>query len=154
MAATFAVVGELFAGGAAEAGLGAAAAGAGDAAFGAATADVLAGAGATAGEAAAAGASAGSGFAGGATAGAVGGSAAGGTVLGTLGTGVATAAAGQLVGAALAPTPKAPKTLAPLAMPDPLAQQQAVQQSIITQMARRGRASTVLTDGGGGKLGG
>jgi hypothetical protein len=41
-------------------------------------------------------------------------------------------------------------------MPDPLAQEQARKQSLIEQMARRGRASTIMTDSGsaGGKLGG
>jgi hypothetical protein len=67
------------------------------------------------------------------------------------------------VGKALAPTivstllqPKPPKTKAPTAMPDPLAQQQAQQQKILAQLARRGRASTILTNagGGGGTLGG
>lgn len=52
--------------------------------------------------------------------------------------------------------PKAPKTKAPTAMPDPLAQQQAEQQKILQQLARRGRASTILTNpaSGGGSLGG
>ena len=52
--------------------------------------------------------------------------------------------------------PKAPKAAKPQAMPDPLAQQQSMQQKIIDQMARRGRASTILTSPGnaGGSLGG
>jgi hypothetical protein len=53
--------------------------------------------------------------------------------------------------------PKPPKTKAPTAMPDPLAQQQAQQQKLLQQLARRGRASTVLTNPGnsaGGSLGG
>lgn len=52
--------------------------------------------------------------------------------------------------------PKPPKTKAPTAMPDPLAQQQATQQKLIAQLARRGRASTILTNPGnaGGSLGG
>jgi hypothetical protein len=52
--------------------------------------------------------------------------------------------------------PKPPKTKAPTAMPDPLAQQQAQQQKLIQQLARRGRASTILTSPGnsGGSLGG
>ncbi len=52
--------------------------------------------------------------------------------------------------------PKPPKAAAPIAMPDPLAQQQAQQQKIIQQLARRGRASTILTSPGnsGGSLGG
>lgn len=52
--------------------------------------------------------------------------------------------------------PKPPKTKAPTAMPDPLAEQQATQQQLIAQMARRGRASTILTNpsNAGGSLGG
>ena len=53
--------------------------------------------------------------------------------------------------------PKPPKAAPVAAMPDPLAQQQAQQQKIIDQMARRGRASTILTNPGaasGGSLGG
>lgn len=52
--------------------------------------------------------------------------------------------------------PKPPKTQAVSAMPDPLAQQQAQQQKLIAQMARRGRSSTILTNpsNGGGALGG
>lgn len=70
---------------------------------------------------------------------------------------------GESAAKALAPTvlssvlsPKPPKTKAPTAMPDPLAQQQAQRQKIIDQMARRGRASTILTNPGnaGGSLGG
>lgn len=52
--------------------------------------------------------------------------------------------------------PKPPKTKAPTAMPDPLAEQQATQQKLIAQMARRGRSSTILTNpsNAGGSLGG
>ena len=52
--------------------------------------------------------------------------------------------------------PKPPKAAAPIAMPDPLAQQQAQQQKILQQLARRGRASTILTSPGdaSGSLGG
>lgn len=52
--------------------------------------------------------------------------------------------------------PKPPKTKAPTAMPDPLAEQQAAQQKVIQQLARRGRSSTILTNPGssGGSLGG
>lgn len=52
--------------------------------------------------------------------------------------------------------PKPPKAAPVAAMPDPLAQQQAQQQKIIEQMARRGRSSTILTNPGsaGGSLGG
>jgi hypothetical protein len=57
------------------------------------------------------------------------------------------------VGALLAPD--APKEKPGPAMPDPLAQEEARRRSIAEQMARRGRASTVLTDtSGSGKLGG
>lgn len=70
---------------------------------------------------------------------------------------------GKTAAKALAPVvvsslmqPKAPKTKAPTAMPDPLAEQQAQQQKVIQQLARRGRASTILTNSGGagGSLGG
>lgn len=151
MPESIAAVGAMFAGGAAEAGAGAAVAG--EAAGGAALAGGTAAAAADAGAAAmATGGAVAAAPAVGAAAGAAGGAAAagGGSILGTLGTAAVTAGVGQVVGAALAP--KAPKTLAPVAMPDPLAQQQAMQQSIIAQMARRGRAGTVLTSGG--KLGG
>ena len=69
----------------------------------------------------------------------------------------------KTAGKVLAPTvlsnlmqPKPPKTKAPTAMPDPLAQQQAQQQKLLQQLARRGRASTILTNPGnaGGSLGG
>lgn len=60
------------------------------------------------------------------------------------GTAVGTAAAGQAVNALLAPRPpKAPGVTE--TMPDPLAQQRARQQAMAEQLARRGRASTVLT---------
>lgn len=67
---------------------------------------------------------------------------------------VAKYAAPAVVSSLLAPKP--PKTKAPTAMPDPLAEQQATQQKLIAQMARRGRASTILTNPGsaGGSLGG
>lgn len=69
----------------------------------------------------------------------------------------------KTAGKVLAPTvvssllqPKPPKTKAPTAMPDPLAQQQAQQQKLLQQLARRGRASTILTNpsNAGGSLGG
>jgi hypothetical protein len=49
-----------------------------------------------------------------------------------------------------------PGVPAPTTMPDPLAQEQARRQAIMDQLARRGRASTILTDTApsGGKLGG
>lgn len=81
----------------------------------------------------------------------------GGSLLGTIGTQAAGALAGSVASSLLAPSPtKAPSVTPPVGMPDPLAQEQARKQSMIEQMARRGRASTILTDnaGSGGKLGG
>lgn len=95
----------------------------------------------------------------GATAGTAGGSGAGATT----GTGSSWLDYGKTAAKVLAPTvvssllaPKPPKTKAPTAMPDPLAQQQATQQKMLQQLARRGRASTILTSPGaaGGALGG
>lgn len=81
--------------------------------------------------------------------------AAGGTLGGSLGTSLATAAGGQVVGSLLAPkAPKAPGVKNPLTMPDPQAQDAATRRSLVEQLARRGRASTILTDTGSGKLGG
>ena len=95
-----------------------------------------------------------------------------GATVGGAGNGAATAGAGsssswldyaKTTGKVLAPTvvssllaPKPPKAQAPTAMPDPLAQQQATQQKLLQQLARRGRASTILTSpgDGGGSLGG
>jgi hypothetical protein len=50
----------------------------------------------------------------------------------------------------------APTVTPVIGMPDPLAQEQAKKQSMIEQMARRGRASTIMTNSaqGSGKLGG
>lgn len=87
----------------------------------------------------------------------------------TVGAATESSAAGSAIsgfeglGKALAPVvlssllaPKPPKTKAPTAMPDPLAQQQAQQQKLLAQLARRGRSSTILTSpgNGGGSLGG
>jgi hypothetical protein len=58
----------------------------------------------------------------------------------------------SLVNAAMQPKP--PKTKAPTAMPDPLAEEQAQRQKLIEQLSRRGRASTVLTSASNGSLGG
>jgi hypothetical protein len=102
------------------------------------------------------------------------GTAAGGATIGVAGTGTtASAAAAGVVGgsflsqagkaagsaavtagmnAALAP--KRPDLPKPLAMPDPVAQEEARKRSIIEQMSRRGRSSTILTDAGSGTLGG
>lgn len=97
--------------------------------------------------------------------------------VGTTGAGGATATAGATGAAATSPwvtgletaakyaapavissllQPKPPKTKAPTAMPDPLAQQQAQQQKLLAQLARRGRSSTILTNPSvaGGSLGG
>ena len=69
-----------------------------------------------------------------------------------------TAAAGGIASAAVssALAPKRPGLPTPTAMPDPLAQQEARKRELINQVARRGRASTMLTDAApaGGKLGG
>ena len=81
------------------------------------------------------------------------GAAAAGGIGQTLLTSAASAAAAAGVANLMAPTP--PKTKAPMAMPDPLAQEQARKNSLIEQMARRGRASTILTDSNdAGTLGG
>jgi hypothetical protein len=59
--------------------------------------------------------------------------------------------------AAAAPAQRPELTKVPTAMPvmpDPLAQQQARERSIVDVISRRGRSSTILTDSGSGKLGG
>lgn len=69
------------------------------------------------------------------------------------------AAAGTVLNSMLSPSPQTPAvpTIAPpTGMPDPQAQIQAQQKSIAAQIARRGRASTILTQdqgGAGNKLG-
>lgn len=71
------------------------------------------------------------------------------------GTSLVTGLGSAVATSLLAPKPRVP-TLAPVTpMPDPLAQQEAKQRSMIEQMARRGRASTVLTNpaDSAGKLG-
>lgn len=73
----------------------------------------------------------------------------------TAGQAAVTAGASGVVSSLLAP--KRPDLPKPTAMPDPLAQEEARKRSIIEQMARRGRASTIMTDAApdsGGKLGG
>lgn len=57
---------------------------------------------------------------------------------------------GQLTPAEVA----APAVPDAVAMPDPLQQQQAKRRSLIEQLSRSGRSSTVLTNQGGTKLGG
>lgn len=66
----------------------------------------------------------------------------------------ATAALNAVTAKAMAPKP--PGLPAPIEMPDPLATEQARKKSLLEQMARRGRASTILTNPGAGrsKLGG
>jgi hypothetical protein len=81
-------------------------------------------------------------------------------MLGTLGKTALNAGVSTAVGSLLAP--KVPTVLpggktAAVPMPDPLAQEAATKKSLVEQLARRGRASTVLTSPGGnsgGKLGG
>lgn len=65
----------------------------------------------------------------------------------------ATTAAQAVVAKAMAP--KAPTAASPIEMPDPLAVEQARKQSMLDQIARRGRASTIMTGTGSRKgLGG
>ena len=82
--------------------------------------------------------------------------AAGGAGLGTaVATAAGSAAASGVVGKLLQGKP--PGLSGPVEMPDPEAQQAARQKSLADQLARRGRASTILTDSGAGtsgKLGG
>ena len=63
----------------------------------------------------------------------------------------AASAAGAGISAALAP--KAPGVKAPVTMPDQTAIDQARRRSLVQQMARRGRASTIFTDTSGDALG-
>ncbi len=145
------------AGGEALAGAGAAGAGAGVAADGTA----MGSAAGTLGAADSAGASASLGLTAadvGGTSGAVAGSGAA-TAAGTGGSALANFAgtAAKTLGPALlssALQPKPPKVAPVAAMPDPLAQEQAQRQKIIDQIARRGRASTILTSATNGTLGG
>ena len=66
----------------------------------------------------------------------------------TIGSAVATAGVTQLL------APKPPTVPGPIAQPDALAQEQARQRAIAESMARRGRASTILTAPASGTLGG
>ncbi len=108
---------------------------------------------ATVAESAVAGGAYGAGTAAAIEAGTIGGAAvAGGGLLGAAATSAGTAAASAGVSSLLAPKP--PKVPGAVAMPDPLAQEEARKRSIAEQMARRGRASTILTaPASGGKLG-
>jgi hypothetical protein len=154
-AGTAAAVGEGI-GAAAAVGEGAAVVGSAAATAGATEAGLLA-AGATAGEAAAAGAALGGTM----TAATVGGT----SMLGTLGTMVGTQIVSSVVSNALAPKPlkgsassgaTAPTLAGVTGMPDPLAQEAARKKSLIEQVSRRGRASTILTENSNpsGRLGG
>ena len=70
--------------------------------------------------------------------------------------GAGVAAAGTAATIALAPKPgqvQLPGLPQPVAMPDPLQQEQARQRSIAESLARRGRASTILTQDTSDKLG-
>lgn len=90
--------------------------------------------------------------AGGAGAGAGGGASAGGSSWLDYGKTTAKALAPALLNAAMQPKP--PRAAPVRAMPDPLAQEQAQRQKLIDQLARRGRASTILTSASNGSLGG
>jgi hypothetical protein len=69
-----------------------------------------------------------------------------------LGKTVATTALTAGVQSALAP--KRPDLPVPLPMPDPVATEAARRKSLIDQISRRGRASTILSDNAAGTLGG
>ena len=84
---------------------------------------------------------------------AAGGAEGGGLSLAAIGTSAASAAATAGVTSLLAPKP--PKIPGATPMPDEQAQMEARKRSIAEQMARRGRASTILTEpASGGTLGG
>lgn len=128
----------------------------GAAVAGAAATDVAATAGVAGGTAAAgAGTAAGAAY-GAETAATFGAGTSGGSFLGNAGASLAVNAGTQVVSSLLNPKAKSSPTVAPvIGMPDPLAQQEAIKQSLIEQMARRGRASTILTDSpSSGTLGG
>lgn len=87
----------------------------------------------------------------------------GGAAAATSAGGAAAAGTGSLTGSALGDlalvqggtavatsmlAPKPPTAGKAIPMPDPLAQEQAKRQAVIEQMARRGRASTILTSPG------
>lgn len=76
----------------------------------------------------------------------------GGGYLGAVGKAAAGAAASSAATQLLAPKP--PKVPGATPMPDPQATEEARKRSIAEQMARRGRASTILTDPVSGTLGG
>lgn len=68
-------------------------------------------------------------------------------------TSAATAAATVAATSLLMPKPDKPGEKPATPMPDPEAQQAAARKMLIEQTARSGRASTVLTNPGGGTLG-
>lgn len=63
-------------------------------------------------------------------------------------------AGGSIAASLLMPQPKAPGIRPETPMPDPLAQEEARKRELIDQMARRGRAASILTSPSGDKLGG
>lgn len=78
-----------------------------------------------------------------------------GSTLGALGANAAQGAGIAVVSSLLNPRPNAPSVSPVTGMPDPLAQQEARKQALAEQMARQGRASTIMTDAApSGKLGG
>jgi hypothetical protein len=77
---------------------------------------------------------------------------AGAGIAGAAATAAGTAAGTALVGELL--KPDVPAAQAQTRMPDPLEQEQARKRSLLEQMSRRGRASTIMTGPTGGTLGG
>lgn len=164
-AAVGGAVAEGAAGAVAEGAAGAAAEGVGGAALaGDATAVGYGGAADAAGAAGAASLGGGATVAGGAAVGTdVAATAAGSSLVNTVGKSAFNAGVSTAVGSLLAPKPPQTQptvlpggktTTEPVPMPDPLAQEAASKRSIVEQLARRGRASTILTSPGSGKLGG
>jgi len=77
------------------------------------------------------------------------GKAASSTLLSKAGNAAATAVGTSVATNLLAPKPQTPKVAPTTAMPDPVATQEAQRRKRIEQLARRGRASTIMTDSGG-----
>lgn len=63
-----------------------------------------------------------------------------------IGRSIAVGAGTNLATSLLAPKPKEPEATKPTEMPDPVAQEQAARKKRIEQLARRGRAASILTD--------
>lgn len=63
-----------------------------------------------------------------------------------IGRSIAVGAGTNLATSLLAPKPKEPESTKPTEMPDPVAQEQAARKKRIEQLARRGRAASILTD--------